>query len=105
MTQFVISYIGGDHPASPEEGQAHRAKWQQWLVDLGDAVVSPANPLMHTQTVAPDGTISTGGSSKMSGFTIIEAESMEAALNIAKACPFLEINGSLEVSELMQMPG
>jgi hypothetical protein len=29
---------------------------------------------------------------------------MEAALEIAKACPFLDINGSLEVSELVEMP-
>jgi hypothetical protein len=41
----------------------------------------------------------------MSGFTIVEVESMEAALSIAKACPFLDVGGSLEVSELMQMPG
>ena len=41
----------------------------------------------------------------MSGFTLIEADSMETALAIAKACPFLDIGGSLEVSELMQMPG
>ena len=41
----------------------------------------------------------------MSGFTIIEADSMEAALLIAKGCPFLEFGGSLEVSELIQMPG
>jgi hypothetical protein len=41
----------------------------------------------------------------MSGFTIIEADSMEAALLIAKGCPFLDIAGSLEVSELVQMGG
>jgi len=40
----------------------------------------------------------------MSGFTIIEADSMEAALSIAKDCPFLEIGGSLEVTELIKMP-
>jgi len=31
----------------------------------------------------------------MSGYTIIEADSMEVALEIAKACPFLDIGGSL----------
>ncbi len=41
----------------------------------------------------------------MSGFTIVESDSMKSALDIAKSCPFLEIGGSLEVSELMQMPG
>jgi hypothetical protein len=40
----------------------------------------------------------------MSGYTIIQADSMDAALSIAKACPFLEIGGSLEVSELIEMP-
>ena len=40
----------------------------------------------------------------MSGFSIIKADSMEAALTIAQDCPFLEIGGSLEVSEMMQMP-
>ena len=41
----------------------------------------------------------------MSGYTIIEADSMETALEMAKACPFLDIGGSLEVSELAEMPG
>lgn len=39
----------------------------------------------------------------MSGYTIIDVDSMEAALEISKACPFLDIGGSLEVSELIQM--
>jgi len=30
---------------------------------------------------------------------------METALENAKACPFLDIGGSLEVSELVQMQG
>ncbi len=41
----------------------------------------------------------------MSGYTIIEVDSMKAALLIAKACPFLDIGGSLEVSQLVEMPG
>ena len=41
----------------------------------------------------------------MSGYTIIEADSLEMALEIVKAFPFLEIGGSLEVSELILMPG
>ncbi len=105
MSQFVITYLGGDQPSSPEEGKEHFAKYMEWLSSLGDAAVSPANPLKDTSTVNPDGTVTAGGTTSMSGFTIVEADSMEAALAIAKACPFLDIGGSLEVSELMQMPG
>jgi hypothetical protein len=104
MPQYVIVYLGGDQPSSPEEGQQHYAKYKEWLSSLGDSAVSPANPFKDTSTVKPDGTVTTGSTTSMSGYTIIEAESMEAALEIAKACPFLDINGSLEVSELVEMP-
>ena len=105
MPQYVLVYLGGDQPSSPEEGREHFAKYMAWLSSLGDSAVSPANPLRGTSTVSPDGSVSAGGATSMSGFTIIEAGSMEAALSIAKACPFLDIGGSLEVSELVEMPG
>jgi hypothetical protein len=105
MPQYVIVYIGGDKPSSPEEGKQHFAKYKEWLSSLGASAVSPANPFKNTSTVNSDGTVTTGGTTSMSGFTIIEADSMEVALSIAKSCPFLEIGGSLEVSELIQMPG
>ena len=105
MPQYILVYLGGDRPASPEQGKQHFAQYQQWLSALGDAVISPANPLKNTHTVAADGSATPGGASTMSGYTIIQAESMPAALEIAKSCPFLKINGTLEVSELGQMPG
>lgn len=104
MPQYVIVYLGGNQPSSPEEGKQHFAKYMEWLSSLGEAAVSPANPLKNTNTVNPDGSVTESGTTKMSGYTMVEADSMDAALEIAKACPFLDIGGSLEVSELMQMP-
>ena len=105
MPQYMITYLGGDQPAIPEEGKEHFAKYQQWLASLNDSAISPANPLKDTCTVNPDRSVTSGGATSMSGYTIVEVESMEAALEIAKACPFLDVNGSLEVSELMKMSG
>ena len=105
MPKFIITYLGGDQPSSPEEGQKHFTKYQDWLTSLGDAAVSPMNPLKNTNTVKPDRTVTNESKTNMSGYTIIEAASMDAALEAAKSCPFLDINGSLEVSELMQMKG
>ncbi len=105
MPQYLITYLGGDKPSSPEEGKQQFAKYQEWLSSLGDSAVSPANPLKDTNTVSPDGAVTAGSTTSMSGFTIIEADSMDAALLIAKACPFLDVGGSLEVSELIEMPG
>jgi hypothetical protein len=98
MPEYVIVYLGGNQPSSPEEGKQNFSKYMEWLSSLGDAAVSPANPLNNTNTVNPDGSVTGGGASTMSGYTIIEVDSMDAALSIAKACPFLEIGGSLEVS-------
>jgi hypothetical protein len=104
MKQFVFVYLGGNQPSDPEEANKHISKYMEWLSSLGDTVIIPTIPLQDTNTVSPDGTVREGGSTAMSGFTIVKADSMESALSIAQSCPFLEIGGSLEVSELMQMP-
>ena len=104
MPEYIITYLGGNQPSSPEEGKQHYAKYREWLSSLGDSAISPANPFRDTRTVNPDGSVTTGSTTTMSGYTIIVAESIEVALSIAKACPFLDIGGSLEVSELVKMP-
>ena len=105
MAQFLLTYIGTPRPETPEQQQQHLAKYREWLSNLGDAAVSPANPIKNTQTVNSDGGVSDGGRSEMSGYTIVEAASHDDALEMAKACPFLEVGGSLEVSELIKMGG
>ncbi len=104
MKQFVFVYLGGDQPNDPEQARNHFDEYMGWLASLGDALVVPTIPLKDTTTVSSDGTVQEGGRSAMSGFSIIRAASMEEALSKAQACPFLEIGGSLEVSELMELP-
>ncbi|NNF15309.1 MAG: hypothetical protein HKN70_01115, partial [Gammaproteobacteria bacterium] len=77
MPHYAIIYLGGNRPASPEEGKQHFAKYMDWLSALGDAAVSPANPLKNTSTVHPDGSVTAGGTTTMSGYTIIAADSMD----------------------------
>jgi hypothetical protein len=103
MPQYIFVYLGGEYPSSPEEGQKHFEEYQKWLASLGDAVVSPAIPFKDTHTVQPGGQTSPGTMSAMSGTSIIRAGSMQEALAAAQSCPFLEINGTLEVSEMIEM--
>ena len=105
MPQYIITYLGTPKSSSPEDNQQHMSKYRAWLSSLGESAVSPAHPLKNTSTVNSDGSVTSGGTTTMSGFTIIEADSDEAALSIAKSCPYLDVGGTLEVSELMQMPG
>ncbi|MBE0509994.1 MAG: hypothetical protein K0A95_04155 [Chromatiales bacterium] len=105
MPQYIFVYLGGEYPTDPKEGQLHLEKYQQWLNDLGDAVLSPAVPFKDTHTVQADGSASQGSISAMSGLSIMRMASMQEAIAAAQSCPFLEINGVLEVSELIEMSG
>jgi hypothetical protein len=105
MPRYAIVYLGGKQPSSPEEGKQHFARYKEWLVSLGASAISPANPFKNTHTVNSDRSVTAGSATSMSGYTVIEAATMEKALEMAKACPFLDIDGSLEVSELAEMPG
>ena len=55
----------------------------KWLNDLGENAISPANPFKHTHVVAPDGSVEQKSVTNMSGFSVIAAESIEAAIEIA----------------------
>ena len=103
MPQYIFVYLGGEYPASPEEGQKHFEKYHPWLTSLGDAVVSPAIPFKDTHTVQADGKASPGSVTAMSGMSIISMGSMEDAVAAAQSCPFLDINGTLEISEMIEM--
>ena len=103
MPQYIFIYLGGDYPSDPDEGKKHFEKYQQWLSKLGDAVVSPAIPFKDTHTVHPNGSMDPGTTTLMSGMSILRFASMDAALEAAQCCPFLDIKGTLEVSEMVEM--
>ena len=62
MKQYVLVYLGGNHPSDPEEANRHFTKYMEWLTSLGDSVVIPTIPLKDTTTVSPDGRVEEGGS-------------------------------------------
>ncbi len=103
MSNYIIAYHGGKKPESPEEGAKHMAKWKAWVGGLGDAAVNPGTPLGKSRIVSSSGVSDDGGSNPMSGFSVVKADSMDAALEMAKECPFLELGGTLEVAEVMKM--
>ncbi len=103
MSDYAFAYHGGKTPESPEEGAKQMAKWRAWVGGLGDAVVNPGTPLGKPKTVSSGGVSDDGGSNRLVGFSIVKADSMDAALEMAKACPTLEIGGTIEVAEVMEM--
>ncbi len=102
MTEFIFAYHGGKKPESPEAGAALMAKWHAWIEGLGDAMVNPGTPLGKSKTVSAGGVDDDGGPNPLSGFSVVKADTMDAALELAKECPFLEM-GTIEVAQMMEM--
>ncbi len=101
MASYVISYFGEPSFASPEEGAQYQQKWLAWANNLGDALTTPAMPLGAPQIVKSTG-VTAGERSGLTGYSIVQADSMAAAVAMAQACPHLE-HGFFEVAELMDM--
>ncbi len=78
------------------------AKFEAWVGGLGDAVVNRGHPLGKSKTVSPSCVSGDGGSNPLVGFSIMKADSMDAALEMAKGYPHLEI-GTVEVVEMMDL--
>jgi hypothetical protein len=102
MTKFLLSYHGGDAPKDQAEGDAVMKAWTDWMGGLGKALLDPGNPTTTAKTVAASGKVSDGGGANpVTGWSVIEAKDMDAAVKVAKGCPQLKSNGSIEVSEIM----
>src|SRR3990172_12184753 len=100
MSNYIIAYHGGKKFENPEEEAKHMAKFQAWVGSLGDAVVNPGTPLGKSKTVSSSSVSDGGRLNPLKGYSIVKAESMDAALEMAKRCPHLDI-GTVEVAEVM----
>jgi len=101
MPKYVMAYLGGRLMPNPQDRAAHMARWKAWVDGLGSAMVNPGTPLGHGKLVSSDG-VSERGPNQLTGFSIVLADNMDAALEIAQRCPFLDI-GTIEVAEAMEM--
>lgn len=104
MAKYLLAYHGGGMPEDPAESARVMEQWGVWYTSLGAAVVDPGLPVGQAATVSPNGSVSHGGGANpVSGYTIIEAASLDAAVAAAKTNPLLAGGGSIEVSETFSM--
>lgn len=104
MPKYVYAYHGAPKFETKEDGAAHMVAWREWSAGLGSAVVDPGLPVGPSMTVQSDGSfVEGGGTNPISGITIVQADTMESALGMAKACPHISAGGSIEVAEAMDM--
>lgn len=103
MPNFMIAYYGGNKPSSREEGTAQMVRWKTWIDGLGETVINPGTPLPLSKVVTSSGVQNDNDPNSMNGFAVIKAESIDAAIEIAKSDPFLDTGGKIRVSQMMEM--
>ncbi len=101
MPQYLFVYHGGAAPQSQAEIDATMAAWGAWFQDMGSAVKIPGNPVGQSYTVSASGVAEDGGANPASGFSVVMADTVEAANEMAKSCPMVVSGtGSVEVAEI-----
>ncbi len=106
MSEFLFLFRGNDPMArSPEQMQQSMQKWLAWFKDLNEKGVlkTPGHPLERTGKVVAgkQKTVHDGPFAEtkdvINGYILVEADDLARAAEIAKDCPLLEFDGSVEI--------
>jgi Uncharacterized protein conserved in bacteria len=112
MKEFMFIFKGAtqQYDFSPEEMQQHMHNWFSWVEDL-----KAKNIYLSGEALSPEGGKSVQGAKLLvtdgpfaeskelvGGYFVIRAASMEEAVEIAKGCPDLKFDGTVEVREVMK---
>src|SRR5205085_2532767 len=116
MNDYLFIYrIGEDATQvmasrSPEEMQAVTQQWMDWIGGIAaqNKLADRGNRLFSTGKVLRPGNVVADGpyteiKEFISGYSIVKAESIEEATNLAKGCPGLTFGGNVEIREINQL--
>jgi hypothetical protein len=85
MKKFVFLTYGYE-PPTPEIQEA----WGKWFGMIGNKMVDPGSPLGHGREISKSGAKDLPmGAESLTGYCIINADSLEEAEEIAQACPII----------------
>ena len=103
--KYLLTYHGGgEMPTVQSEIDAIMKAWGDWFQGMGAAGEGPpatrsANPQPSRRT----GIENNGGPNPVSGYSIIEAANQDEANKHAQGCPMLAHDGSVEVTEIIEL--
>ena len=111
MSEYVFLYRGGEAGRSPERIQQSMQKWMAWFKDMAEKghVKNQGHPLERTgrlvkgsQKSVIDGPFAEA-KDIVGGYSLIEAQDLDQAVELSKGCPILENGGTVEVRPVMQL--
>jgi hypothetical protein len=111
MSEFVYLYRGGRRAQSPAEGEQIMNKWASWLEELaakghikdrGQPLELEGKVVQGKQRTITDGPYPES-KDIVGGYTLIEANDLAQAAELAGGCPIIERDGLVEVRPVMKM--
>jgi hypothetical protein len=105
MAKYLLLYHGGGMPETEAENAAVIKAWTDWYNQLGSAVVDPGNPFTPAaKSVKSNGTVKDGPAGTMaSGYTVVQADSLDKAAKMAQTCPVLSGGAEISVFETFEV--
>ena len=102
MANFVLLYTGGGMPESDAARKQAMDAWGAWFGKLGDKVVDHGNPFSpHVKMVSDGGSVHEGAlGAPATGYSIIKADSLGQAAELAKGCPVLQGGAKITIYEV-----
>ena len=97
MAKYLFVYHGGGMAATEEERNEAMAKWGAWAQELGSHVIDFGAPVGESRFVGG------GNGSRATGYSLIEAGSLDEAEQLAAGCPILAAGGTVEIGETLAM--
>lgn len=98
MAKYVLVYQGGAMAETPEAQEAAMAAWGAWFGSLGDSAVDWGAPFGASAAVGGGGS-ATG----LSGYSIVQADDLAAAVAMGAGCPIIADGGRVDVYETIEM--
>ena len=105
MSNYVLAYPAPTEPMSTDEATVNQvmAAWGAWFESLGDALVDGGAPFGRGVTLAPDGSHSDGVAFGLGGYSVVRADSIEGAAELAAGCPIHTEGAPIGVYEAIEM--
>jgi hypothetical protein len=98
MANYLLAYKGGSMAQTDGEREEAMSRWGAWFGGLGQAVVDAGNPFGPSTSVAQNGG-GGGASSGLSGYSVLSADTLDQAAQLAKDCPVIAAGGSVDIYE------
>jgi hypothetical protein len=103
MSKFLLVYYDGKMAADPKEMAKANADWTNWFNSMGKKMVDMGTPAMPGKMVSSAGVGPARDGAAITGYSVITAENLDAALKMAKGAPGMDKGLKVAVFPTMDM--